>query len=148
MVTTYQVVFESATKLQRLTGKRATLITFDAIAVPAKGKVELRIVFAPPTSCHWTKDAPSTWQVLPESNAPYHLVKDQQNKSLISQVVIHLLTEEGIHSCQIQVEAVLYFCEAESGVCHMQSVVLTFPLIQSNTAPDSVSKSFNYSPTL
>ncbi len=95
--------------------------------MPARGGVELNIVFAPPTSCHWTEGAPSAWQVLPEGNyysetyccyccyettvisesAPYHLVKGQQTRNLMSQVAtptICLATDmEDGQSCQIQV---------------------------------------------
>ena len=61
----YQLTFEGAGK-QRLAGKRAAEVTLDPLPVPARGEVELKVVFAPPTSCHWTEDAPSAWQVLPE----------------------------------------------------------------------------------
>ena len=39
-------------------------MTFDPVTVPEKGVITMVIQFAPPTNCHWTKDALSAWQVL------------------------------------------------------------------------------------
>lgn len=44
-------------------------MNFDPIAVLAGGVAEVVLKFAPPSGCHWTEDAPSAWQVIPNSES-------------------------------------------------------------------------------
>lgn len=50
--------------VKRLTGRRAVSVNFDPVSVPKRGLVTIAIHFRPPPTCHWTEDAPSSWQTL------------------------------------------------------------------------------------
>ena len=59
----------SDSSFQRITRKNARQVNFDSIAVLDGGVTEVGLKFSPPPGCHWTEDAPSAWQVLPNSES-------------------------------------------------------------------------------
>ena len=69
----------SPNSFKRLTQKNARQVDFDPIAALEGGVVKIDLVFAPPPGCHWTEDAPSSWQVLPSGKSGGHssLLYDQ-----------------------------------------------------------------------
>ena len=60
-------------------------MNFDPIAVLNGGVAEMVLKFAPPPGCHWTEDAPSAWQVIPNGES----IKTEALKMLSVTYAIH-----------------------------------------------------------
>lgn len=56
-------------------------MTVEPFYVQKKGEVEVKISFGLPPSCHWTPEAPSNWQILPEG-------KSHLNKNIWSMLLV------------------------------------------------------------
>lgn len=75
---------------RRLTRKNALKVNFEPIAVLKGGVATVDLKFSPPLGCHWTEDAPSAWQVLPNGEFANHIVQHLVRVCRLGQREVHI----------------------------------------------------------